>query len=125
MPKRKIAPGRQLLLSKYKKQFIKNHKWSAVKLAEYLHFQKGWSRWELVTLKLVTPSQWRRMVVAHQCNRPVGTNGRPRLVPKDQIKAHLHQLSEEAEKGIFSPVGKFNTIVSSFFPLFSSFIHPL
>ena len=119
MPKRTIAPGRTLLLSKYKKQFIKDHKWSAAKLAEYLHFTKGWTRWELIGLKLVTKSQWKRMMAAHQCNRPVGINGRPRLVSKELIKTHLHQLSEDAERGIFSPVRKFNTIVSSSFSFIS------
>ena len=111
MPKRRIAPGRQLLLCKYKKQFITKHKWSAARLAEYLHFEKGWHRWELVGLKLVTKSQWDRMIKAHRCNRPVGTNGRPRLVPKEKVKTYLNKLSEEAENGVFSPVRKFNTIV--------------
>ena len=69
--------------------------------AEYLHFQKGFERWELLHLSETTPKSWRNMLKAHEFNRTPGTPGRPCLLSSESEKL-IVERALEAEHNNFA-----------------------
>ena len=67
--------------------------------AEYLHFEKGFKRWQIMKLTNTTPRIWRDMIKAHNEGRKPGVCGRPTVLTPRTERMLVDELILKSREG--------------------------
>ena len=88
---------------------------------EFLHFEHGFTRWELLLLKETTPKIWRHMLDAHKNHRPAGVIGRPSLLTQEQEQTLVETILKADHDDIPLFMKSVTELVCSVFSVFIFF----